>query len=164
MWKLFVVPVLLLACGACAFTNPDNTPLVTWSGEALGGSEAATVTKVATAPLAVTLGIVDVFVVHPASVVDDAGADAHEWLWEAPVRGAATRSFLFLPRVALTPVVFTASWIARALFNLPPHGAEEAQPTTEERERRLRALHERAAELRRQLEAVEARIEEAQDS
>ena len=155
---------LLLACSACAFTNPDNTPLVTWSGEALGGAEAATATKIATAPLAVTLGVVDVVVVHPASVVDDAGKDAHEWLWEEPVCGAATRSFLFLPRLAMTPVVFTASWLARSLFSIPPHGYVAPPPTAEEREQHLRALHEEAAGLRRQLEAVEARIEQARDS
>jgi phage shock protein A len=37
-------------------------------------------------------------------------------------------------------------------------------PTAEEREQHLRALHEEAAGLRRQLEAVEARIEQARDS
>ncbi|MDP6539174.1 MAG: hypothetical protein QF903_02505 [Planctomycetota bacterium] len=158
------IGTLLLASSACAFTNPDNTPLVTWSGEALGGPEAPTATKIATAPLAVALGVVDVVIAHPASVVDDAAKDAREWLWEVPVRGAATRSFLFLPRVALTPVLFSASWVARSMFNIPPHGWVAPPPTAEEREERLRALREEAAELRRQLDTVEEQIREATDS
>ncbi len=144
--SLIMVALVLGSLNSCAFTNPKNTPLVTGVDKALGGEDKDGWLSIAAIPLALPLGLVDVTIVHPVQVVDDAAQDTWDLLWEHNVQGAAMRSFLFFPRVTLTPIIFTGDWVGRALFDIPPHGEEhieEKAPLTPNERKRIQSEIER---------------------
>lgn len=169
--RKFSSGALLLALAplaGCAFTNPENTPLVTAADRALGGDTKTSWAQVAAIPAALPLGLIDVILLHPVSVVDDSANDAWDFLWERPVKGSATRAFVFLPRVLATPVVFSASWIARSLLDIPPHGwippeppAPPSDPRLDAIEAELEQIQQRSLELRQEREALLLELSEA---
>ena len=127
---------LLLCCvlpllSACAFRNPENTPLTTWVGERFGVEDGGALKTAAFVPVALPLGIVDTVVVHPIQVLDDSYEDTADDLWRNRNLGTATESYFLLPRAALTPPRFAGSWLMRSLFDLDP-AVEETEGEGEE--------------------------------
>jgi|GEM_PF-968280 len=120
----FVLLTFLLLGSSCAFTNPKNTPLVNGAEKLLGGEE-GDLSRWIALPIAVPLGLLDTLVVHPAMVIDDAWDDTWDVLWDKPIKGAAMRSYVMIPRLALTPVVFSVDWLVRSFFDIG-EGEEEA--------------------------------------
>jgi hypothetical protein len=83
----------------------------------------------AAAPVALPTGLValavDAVVVHPACSIDDAWGDTVEWLWTPDPDESRFRRAVLLPLVTLaTPPVFVGDWLGRALFAIPPRGAD----------------------------------------
>ena len=127
--------LLVFVFGGCAFTNPDNMPLLTglsrsFDDEPHSGTRAAALFLVGT-PAAV----IDIVIAHPIQCVDDSfceSCDLVEEVWKNPHGGITTKAFLFLPKVVLTPVVgignFLLSWIFRSCFDLPEHPTHDDDP------------------------------------
>jgi hypothetical protein len=158
--------LLLLLCAGgiasgCAWSNRANRPV--WNAFEERLVPEADAAFYATLPLTVPAGVLsilaDTFVVHPVQVMDDAWKDAeHLWLeleWE---REYYTELALLPLRVIGTPVVLVFTFLARSMFNIPPHAtmhsdergesadsAEEGAPAQQSAERRALELLERAA-------------------
>lgn len=104
----------------CAFGVRANRPLTNALDRAIAPT--STGAKVALAPLAIPVGFAslttDAVVVHPIRVIPRAYRSTANLIWRRP-RGSYTREvFLFVPKVVLTPVYFSANWGARSLFAL----------------------------------------------
>jgi hypothetical protein len=151
--------LFILSLGACAFTNPKNTPLVTKT-DALLTADGEDSPSWLFLPLAVPLGLVDTLIIHPAMVLDDAWDDTWELLWEPEVPGTAMRSYLMIPRVTLTPVIFGVDWLLRALFDVDANSEEALKLSDEERRQMeierlridIRFFQQRALELEAELQ------------
>lgn len=111
---------LILVFASCAFMKQENRPVTT----ALDGiiQPKTTATKVALAPLVVPLGFVtlaaDVVIVHPLTTIPDDAKDTYEILWENPSGGIVQQTFLLLPKLAFTPIVFVGDFLIRSLFDV----------------------------------------------
>lgn len=126
--RLFGITILACALGGCAFTNPDNTPLLT----ALDGAiqPESTWAKIAMGPVfvpvGVTCGVLDVAAVHPARALAFAGQDTWRVVWANPSGSFAQQAALALPKAVVTPVVYVFCWIGECLFDLRPQKAKES--------------------------------------
>jgi len=121
--------LLALAAGGCAFNDPANTPLLTaldkavkpettWGQVSLG---------VVFVPVGAMCGVLDIAVVHPAHSVYLAGGRTWQDLWVAPDATFGERALLFVPKLALTPLVFAHRWLGYALFDLRADEEKEAK-------------------------------------
>lgn len=116
--------VLLLAAAVvlpgCAFMKEDNRPLTTALDDVVDPE--STGAKVAMAPLFIPVGaaslVLDVAVIHPIQVVPDAIEDTYEIVWEDPSGTYVTQTFLLVPKLALTPVIFVFDWFGRSVFDI----------------------------------------------
>ncbi|MBT5121042.1 MAG: hypothetical protein HOM34_10005, partial [Planctomycetes bacterium] len=127
--------------------------------ETLGGEDKDSWATIAAIPLALPLGLIDVVVVHPAQVIDDAANDTWDLLWEQSVKGSAMRSFVALPRLALTPVVFCGDWLGRSLFDIPPHGAKTVASTKPMTEQEREQTMKRIAQLEKDIIRLRERLD-----
>jgi hypothetical protein len=114
--------LLALAAAAlvsgCAVMEEDNRPLTKKLDETIRPESAGA--KIAWSPVIVPVAastlIVDACVVHPIQVIPDAAHDTYDVVWKDPSGTYVTQTFLFLPKAAVTPVVFTLDWLGRSLF------------------------------------------------
>ena len=113
-----------LAAG-CAFTNPDNTPLLT----ALDNSvrPESTTEKILLTPVFVPVGLacgaLDICLVHPIRALGFAGEDTYHAVWADPRGSFAAQSLKAIPKAVVTPVVFAFCWVGESLFDLRPQEA-----------------------------------------
>lgn len=127
--RTLAMTLLALAAGGCAFSNPANTPLLT----ALDGVVApeSTGAKVALAPVFVPAGMacgaLDVVVLHPLQSLWFAAEDTWSSVWAAPSGSVGQQAALFVPKVAVSPVVYAFCWIGETLFDLRPRKTKEPQ-------------------------------------
>ena len=120
-----LVSVLLLACaaGGCACLNRNNTPLVNSVERHLVPRTKPAKIMVAPVvlPIGIGAGLLDVFIVHPISVIPDSAHDTVDCLWKDRSGGYVTRMGSTVPLAALTPIVFTGDFIGRSMFDIPPY-------------------------------------------
>lgn len=107
----------------CAFLNRNNTPTFNlvekhlWP-ESKGAREAAF-------PFIFPIGFIavmaDAFIVHPATVIDDAAADTLNALWDdLDFDEKYMTEMAVLPwRTVSTPIVFVACFMGRSAFDIP---------------------------------------------
>jgi hypothetical protein len=119
--------VAALFSGGCAFTNPDNTPLLTGldqviTPETTGGKA---LWSPLTVPLGLASGALDIAVVHPLQALGFAGEDTYRVLWAKPTGSFAAQAFKAVPKAALTPVAFAFYWVGESLFDLRPSRTSE---------------------------------------
>ena len=130
---------VLTAGSGCAFMNPNNMPLLTSLSGSLDDEEHSVLATTAVLVLGTPAAVVDILLVHPVCVIDDAWRDTVYVvadMWKNPHGGIMTQAFMFLPKVVATPVVgvgnFALSWTTRATFDMreiPPLESEpEAAP------------------------------------
>ncbi|HZL99098.1 MAG TPA: hypothetical protein VFD43_02505 [Planctomycetota bacterium] len=128
---LRALPALLLALllGGCAWSNRANRPV--WNAFEANLVPEDTTGFYATLPLTLPGGLVciliDCFIVHPVHVADDAWADAGE-LWHGLDWDTHyyTQLVVLPLRLVGTPIVFVGMFLARSLFDVPPHDATTA--------------------------------------
>ena len=121
MRKLVLLLLLIApALPGCAFVDEDNRPLTTALDNLV--KPESTSAKVALAPVFILVGTtsiaLDVAVLHPIQVIPEAVEDTYEVIWEDPSGTYVTQTFLFVPKVAATPVVFGFDWLGRSLFDI----------------------------------------------
>ena len=119
--------VLCLFATGCAVFVDENRRTLDAMDEHL--APASTGARWALTPVTLPAGIlggtVDMVLVHPACVTDDAWADTVELLW-TPRGESRFRRAVMLPLVSLaTPFVFVGDWVGRAVFAVPPRQDEE---------------------------------------
>jgi len=117
-----------------AFSNRRNRRLMNLCEKHLVPE--STSGKLAMAPIILPVDIaaaaLDIAVVHPATVVDDAWLDTKAVAWEPTRRGYVTECALLPIRTAFTPVAAGWFFLSRVLFDTPPW-----PPAPDELEREL---------------------------
>ena len=114
----------------CAFLNRDNTPLYNAVESHLWPESSGK--RIAAAPLVIPAGLVaitaDAFIVHPASVIDDAAEDTRDVFWDDFDWDDkyATECMLLPWRTVITPVFFTGDFLVRAGFDVK-HTADDSE-------------------------------------
>jgi hypothetical protein len=119
---LWLIPALALCC-SCAFSNRENRHLVPWVEEHMvpestGGRILAAPVVL---PVGIVAGILDAFIFHPITVIDDAYRDTAELVWHDFGTGYVTSSGVLPFKTIATPIVFTFSFLGRAMFDTPPN-------------------------------------------
>jgi hypothetical protein len=122
MCRIAVVATLLLFCTGCAVFNEDNRLTLNALDEHLAPDSSAARWALAPMgfPLGIVAGVVDLVIVHPATVFDDAWGDTVQLLW-TPRDESRFRRAVMLPLVTIaTPFVYVGDWLLRSLFDVPP--------------------------------------------
>lgn len=120
------VRMLCLAAGclasACAITEPANRRTLNAMDAHL--APASTAARWAALPLTLPAGILglaaDAVVVHPCTVIDDAWGDTVDYLWRPRDESRFRKAVMVPLRAVATPFVFTADWLTRSAFAVPP--------------------------------------------
>jgi len=121
--SLLPLLALGLCLGGCAWANRDNRPV--WNAfeqHLVPDSDGA---FYATLPLTVPGGLIaillDTFIVHPATVADDAWHDAGDTWDDMDWRESYYTEMVRLPlRVVFTPIAYVGSFLGRSLFDIEP--------------------------------------------
>ena len=127
----FTFYVLLLTCSAgCAFTDPQNTPLLTKLDEHVQPETAGA--KALLAPLFIPVGtgaaLLDMFLLHPIQVVPASWRATCQMLWQSEHPVFLHRTMLFVPRAVVTPGVFVAQFLYRSAFQTKWYTPARAKP------------------------------------
>jgi hypothetical protein len=125
----FLLFLLLLAItGGCAVFNRANTPALNFVEQHLVPKEnpGRTLSYPLIIPVGFVATTVDMFLLHPVSVVDDAWRDTTDALWDSFdwQQHYVTTSASLLPRTLATPLIFTGDFLGRSSFDIParqPH-------------------------------------------
>lgn len=121
-FAIFILLIaMLFATSQCALFHRENLRLVTATEEHLVPEDPTL--KIITAPLYIPIGvasgILDVFFIHPISVVPRSGMDTVDALWKPRGLGYYT-TWGSVPFSALaTPPFFLLAWSYHWLFNTP---------------------------------------------
>jgi hypothetical protein len=134
--RWLLLSLVALTVGGCAFQNPKNTPILTALDEQV--TPESTSAKVAYGifwvPAGVACGLTDLLVAHPVQATVPAARRTGGAVWSTDGQSFVERSLLFLPRVAATPVVFTATWLFHCAFDMPPPAAPSPAPPPADQE------------------------------
>ena len=125
MCRTAVLMLLLLLCAGCAVFNKDNRRTLNALDEHVAPESTAARWALAPVglPVGLVAGVLDMVIVHPATVFDDAWGDTKQLLW-TPRDESRFRRAIMLPLATIaTPFVYLGDWLGRALFDIPPRGA-----------------------------------------
>jgi hypothetical protein len=126
MCRTAALSLLLLLCaatlGGCAVFEQENRR--TLNAMDRNFTPDSTAARWALAPVGfpagVVAGVLDMVVVHPSTVFDDAWGDTVQLLW-TPRDESRFRRAIMLPLVTIaTPFVYVGDWLGRAIFAIPP--------------------------------------------
>ncbi|MBN1901460.1 hypothetical protein JW926_09085 [Candidatus Sumerlaeota bacterium] len=146
--KLLVASALAAIFSGCAFLNRDNARALNFVEKKLWPRK--TGWKIAASPVVVPLGLVaalsDVFIIHPASVIDDAAGDTGDALWdnfkwdEKYVTACASIPW----RGIATPPFYIGNFLGRSVFDIPSRASvvREERQSVENLESARRLFHE----------------------
>lgn len=158
---LFLVLFVPMVCGGCAVFNRNNTPALNFVERKLVPEENPG--RALFYPLAIPLGItavsLDMFLIHPATVVSDAWEDTYDMLWAKGLdwkNDYVTSSVSLIPRAVATPLVAGGSFLARSAFDVPHRNAKsvlvEDKAAIQAREERRKEREKKLTEARLSLE------------
>lgn len=104
----------------CAVFNPNNRRLTGALDKKI--QPETTTAKIALAPIVIPLGFAalsaDFAIVHPISTLPKCWEDTARIIWRNPSGGLAQQTFLFVPKVILSPILFVADFLLRSLFDV----------------------------------------------
>jgi hypothetical protein len=112
----------LIITSGCAVMNRENRPLLEGLDAVVknNGLASSTTARIMLAPLAVMVGTaavaIDMALITPVRATHPAFDDTTAWIWKNPQGSDMRQAILFLPKVAITPVVITTDWACRSLF------------------------------------------------
>ncbi|MEN6627399.1 MAG: HEAT repeat domain-containing protein [Candidatus Sumerlaeia bacterium] len=123
-----IASVMLLQ--GCAILNRDNTIALNWvEANLVPDSQPA---RGIAMPFVFTVGVAavsaDAFIIHPATVIDDAAEDTKDCLWEDFDwdKEYVTECASLPWRAAFTPIMFAGDWLGRSMFDIT-ESAEKAR-------------------------------------
>src|SRR5262245_6789453 len=129
--RLVCLASALAALSGCAVTEERYRPSLNalvrhFAPSTAAGSRAAWPVGL---PVSLLAPRADAFVIHPATVFDDAWRDTREWLWTPDPSESRFRTVVLFPlRVLATPLIYLGDWASRAAFAIDPH---EVPPASE---------------------------------
>jgi hypothetical protein len=109
----------------CAFTNPNNTPLLTMLDESVAPESATgkALLSPVFVPVGLASGVLDICLIHPIRALGFASEDTYRVVWADPKGSFAAQSLRAVPKAVVTPVVFAFCWVGESLFDLRPQEA-----------------------------------------
>ena len=109
---------VLSTCSGCAIFNKDNRRTLNLLDDKVQFE--STAGKVVGAPLFIPIGLAsglaDAVVVHPVVSLPEAYDDTSDVVWENPEGSDFRQAMIFIPKIAVTPLVFVGDWALRVLF------------------------------------------------
>jgi hypothetical protein len=123
---LLVITFTLLLSSGCAVFNRNNTPALNAVEQHLVPTDKTA--QLLVAPVIIPLGFaaatIDMVLLHPLSVAEDAWDDTNEILWQGLDfdHRYVTTTVLNTPRLAAMPVIFTTDFLARSSFDISRRG------------------------------------------
>jgi len=122
MCRTAALSLFLLLLAGCAVFEQENRRTLNAMDERF--TPDSTAARWALAPIGFPAGLVggvlDMVIVHPSTVFDDAWGDTIELLW-TPRDESRFRRAIMLPLVTIaTPLVYVGDWLGRAIFAIPP--------------------------------------------
>jgi len=161
---LFFISLNVLVCGGCAVFNRNNTPALNFVERNIIPKENPG--RALFYPLAIPIGAtavsLDMFLIHPATVVGDAWDDTVSMLWEKHLDWEGhymTTSASLLPRAVATPLVAGGAFLGRSAFDISPRRKTSAASQADDKaarqavEAKRKEQQEKVAQARRSLEA-----------
>lgn len=148
---LFLISLNILACGGCAVFNRANTPALNFVERNMIPKENPG--RALFYPLAIPVGItavsLDMFLIHPATVVGDAWDDTLDMLWKNFdwEKRYVTTSASLLPRAVATPLVAGGAFLGRSAFDISPRRTASAASQAD-----VKAARQAAEERRKEQE------------
>ncbi|PJZ75798.1 hypothetical protein [Leptospira neocaledonica] len=116
----FFIVILSLSVLSCATFQKENRILTNYLDEKVDPRSVPS--KIALAPIFIPVGltslVLDTFIIHPISVIPDALNDTYKVVWKDPSGGVVFQTAIFLPKVAVSPIVFLASFLGRSGFDI----------------------------------------------
>jgi len=122
--SIFPLLALALVLGGCAWANRDNRPVWNAFEENLvpDGDAAFYATLPLTVPGGIVAILLDTFIVHPATVADDAWHDAGDVWDDMNWSEEYYTEMVRLPlRAVFSPIAFVGSFLGRSMFDIEPH-------------------------------------------
>ncbi|PJZ26649.1 hypothetical protein CH352_04535 [Leptospira hartskeerlii] len=121
MKKTAILILIVSICFSnCASFRKENRILTTYLDEKVDPQSAPA--KIALAPVFIPVGltslVLDVFIIHPITVIPDAIEDTYKVVWKDPSGGVVFQAVVFLPKVAISPLVFLVSFLGRSGFDI----------------------------------------------
>lgn len=117
-----IIFLFFLITSNCAFTNARNRPVTTYLDEVVTIEPKSTATRILVAPVAIPVGLLtltsDIVIIHPVSSLYPASIDAYKYLWADPSGGPIFQTFLFIPKLVLTPPFILLDTVVRSLFDV----------------------------------------------
>lgn len=152
-----LISSMLLTSG-CAIFNRNNTPALNFVERHLVPDEnpGRAASYALLIPVGTVAATIDMFILHPASVIGDSWEDTSDILWRDGDwnRHYATNTASLVPRTVLTPLIFTGDLFARSTFDISRN--HHHRPVNINPEQRLKAEREKAAEQTKLLQARQA--------
>lgn len=100
----------------CAVLQKKNRRVTNLLDDAVDPKSAPA--QVALAPIFIPVGlgslVLDAFIVHPITVIPDALEDTYRLIWKDPSGGIVFQTVVFLPKVAISPIVFLVDFLGRS--------------------------------------------------
>lgn len=78
--------------------------------------------EVLLSPIFIPVGTIslltDALLLHPISVIPKSLSKTYEIIWFKPQGGVIRQSFLFLPKIVLTPITLIVAWLGYSIFDI----------------------------------------------
>ncbi len=114
--KFFLIGLVFLV--QCSFVHKENRVLTNEMDEYIQPD--STTSKILLSPVGICVGTIslltDNFIVHPVRVIPRSLEKTYEAVWDKPQGGVIRQSFLFVPKLILTPFAFLFNWLIYASF------------------------------------------------
>tara|TARA_B100000959_G_scaffold258249_1_gene292975 strand:+ start:602 stop:955 length:354 start_codon:yes stop_codon:yes gene_type:complete len=114
--RTLLIPFLIFSCGVM---EENHHPTLTWLDERLPEADSSVKSialGVALIPITVPAGAVDTFIANPVLQAPDGWETAKEIVWDDPSGSAFYQAAIFLPKVAITPVIFLGTWALHIMW------------------------------------------------
>ncbi|MEI1280453.1 hypothetical protein V6Z05_19125 [Leptospira venezuelensis] len=121
MKKTAIFILIFSICfSSCASFRKENRILTNYLDKKV--EPESTPAKIALAPIFIPVGltslVLDVFIIHPISVIPDAIDDTYKAVWKDPSGGVVFQAVVFLPKVVISPLFFLVTFLGRSGFDI----------------------------------------------
>ena len=114
--RVLLISLLLFSCSVL---EEGHHPTLTWLDKHLPEADSSVgsiALGVALIPITVPAGVADTFIANPILQAPDGWDTAKKIVWEDPSDSAFYQAAIFLPKIAITPVVFIGTWTLHIIW------------------------------------------------
>jgi hypothetical protein len=108
--RVLLISLLLFSCGVLEEGHHPTLTLLDKRLPEANSSVGSVALGVALIPITVPAGVADTFIANPILQAPDGWDTAKKIVWEDSSDSAFYQAAIFLPKVAITPIVFIGTW------------------------------------------------------